>query len=309
MTVKFAYTTDWHICFKQPTTRKDDVLTKQLDKLIQFVNICNAANLDFIIHGGDIFDAPRYSDPSIVNSVIDILKLLKCPMYSIPGSHDMYGYNLNTLTQAYAGTLRSSGCITLLAERGIYKFPGELQIGVIPAYLDPQIDTYNKFIGVDIIVTHDMLVNTDTSVLPYKCISINELAQKFSKTIFLCGHNHTAFYKAINNNLFINPGPLVRTASNEADHVPHIFIITKNNNNIINEKHFITADTDVFYTADTKTDTAVNTFQFLDTLRNTNIEFCDVYDLLTQVQKQLQIADIHVAHLKERFIHAEQNTR
>ena len=50
---KFIFTTDWHICFKQPGNRKDNILVKQLDKLDYFVELCNQELPDFVIHGGD----------------------------------------------------------------------------------------------------------------------------------------------------------------------------------------------------------------------------------------------------------------
>ena len=74
---KFIFTTDWHICFKQPGSRVDDVLSKQMDKLNYFVEICNKELPDFIIHGGDLFDSPRSIDPTILNKTIGILRKLK----------------------------------------------------------------------------------------------------------------------------------------------------------------------------------------------------------------------------------------
>jgi DNA repair exonuclease SbcCD nuclease subunit len=299
---KFLYTTDWHLCFKQPGTRLDDVLEKQFAKVLQFVDICNSTNPDFILHGGDLFDAPRNADPSVVNRTIEILKNLKQPMYYVPGSHDMFGYNLDSFAQSYLGTLQASDRIIILNQKGIYKFPGELQVGVVPAYVGTNINMYQEFIGADIVVSHDMITTTP---VPYAHIQIKELAQMFTNTIFLLGHNHSQYYEVLNNNIFINPGPLVRTSIAEQNNAPYVAVIEKQGSNVTVNHISIAVDKDVFVIQPQDKETTVMTFN--DVMKKTNIEYNDIYELLHKVSLDLHIEDVHVNNLKERIKYVEQH--
>ena len=293
---KFAFTTDWHIVFKQPGNRKDNVLETQYNKLEQFVDICNAESLDFIIHGGDLFDSPRSSDPTVLNRVISILRKLKSPMYYIPGSHDIYGYNLNSYKQAFIGTLVSSNCLNILNEKGIYQFPGKLYVGVLPAQINHSISDYTIFKDCDIIVTHNTV--TDMSV-PYEHILIKDLAQHFNKKIFLCGHFHKYFYTIEHNNLFINTGPLIRTSIKEANVKPRISFFVKDNLNINYYEKFIPVVSDVFNVQEISDDEPIITFN--DVLQNTELVFSNVYEILNHVVTSLNIDAKYADSIRKRL--------
>ena len=298
---KFIFTTDWHICFKQPGSRKDDVLKKQMDKLDYFVELCNKELPDFVIHGGDLFDSPRAIDPTILNKTISILRKLKAPMYYIPGSHDIYGYNLDSYKQAFIGTLASSNCLNILNEKGIYQFPGKLYVGVMPCQLTNDVKDYIIFKDCDIIVSHNMI--TEESV-PYDHILISDLAQLFTKKIFLCGHNHKPFYVMENNNLFVNTGPLIRTSITEANVKPHISVFIKNKMNISYYEKFIPIDTDVFEKQESIKDSSPE-ITFNDVLKNTDLVFSNIYEVLDHIVKELNIDTKYSELLKARLEDAE----
>lgn len=298
---KFIFTTDWHICFKQPGTRTDDIFKTQLDKLNAFVDICNQELPDFIIHGGDLFDSPRSVDPSVLNKTISILRKLKAPMYYIPGSHDIYGYNLNSYKQAFIGTLASANCLNILNEKGIYQFPGKLFVGVMPCQLTNDVKDYIIFKDCDIIVSHNMI--TEESV-PYNHILISELAQLFTKKIFLCGHNHKPFYVMENNNLFVNTGPLIRTSITEVGIKPHISVFVKNNLNVSYYEKLIPCNEDVFIKQEVS-DSKEPEITFNDVLKNTDLVFSNIYEVLDHIVTQLNIDTKYSELLKRRLEDAE----
>lgn len=299
---KFIFTTDWHICFKQPSSRKDDIFKTQLEKLNYFVELCNQELPDFIIHGGDLFDSPRSVDPSVLNKTISILRKLKAPMYYIPGSHDIYGYNLDSYKQAFIGTLASANCLNILNEKGIYQFPGKLYVGVMPCQLTNDVKDYIMFKDCDIIVSHNMI--TEESV-PYSHILISDLAKSFSKKIFLCGHNHKPFYVMENNNLFVNTGPLIRTSITEADVKPHISVFVKKNLNISYYEKFIPINQDVFIKQDLDISKEPE-LTFNEVLKNTDLVFNNIYEVLDHIVKELNIDPKYSDLLKKRLENAEQ---
>ena len=299
---KFIFTTDWHIVFKQPGSRTDDIVNKQFEKLDYFVELCNKEAPDFIIHGGDLFDGPRNADPTVLNKVIKILRKLKAPMYYVPGSHDLYGYNLNSYKQSYIGTLEASNCIYILNEKGIYQFAKDLYVGILPCQLTNKLEDYIMFKDCDIIISHNMI--TDMSV-PYDHILISDLAKTFNRKIFLCGHNHKPFYHMENNNLFVNTGPLIRTSITEANLKPHIAVFTRNNILDINYKEeFIPIELNVFKD---KVEEVGNNVQitFNDALKNTDLVFNDIYQLLEHIAKEINVDEKYVKLLKERLEDAE----
>lgn len=298
---KFIFTTDWHICFKHPGSRKDNILAKQLDKLDYFVELCNQELPDFVIHGGDLFDSPRSIDPTILNKTIGILRKLKAPMYYVPGSHDIYGYNLDSYKQAFVGTLASANCLNILNEKGIYQFPGKLYVGVMPCQLTNDLKDYIMFKDCDVIVSHNMI--TEKSV-PYDHILISNLAKNFSKKIFLCGHNHKPFYVMENNNLFVNTGPLIRTSITEADVKPHISVFVKNNLNVSYYEKFIPVDADVFEKQEAVKDSSPE-ITFNDVLKNTDLVFSNIYEVLDHIVKELNIDTKYSELLKARLEDAE----
>lgn len=300
--IKFIFTTDWHICFKQPGCRLDNVLETQLCKLEKFVDVCNSELPDFIIHGGDLFDSPRCIDPTILNKVINILKKLKAPMYYIPGSHDIYGYNLESCNQAFIGTLASANCINIIKEKGIYQFPGKLFIGVLPCQLTNDLKDYIIYKDCDIIVSHNMI--TETSV-PYSHILIDDLAKEFTKKIFLCGHNHKPFYVTNNNNLFVNTGPLIRTSIVEKDIVPHVSVFIKNDTEIQYYEKQIECASNVFNEKTNAEEQKEVQLTFNEALKNTDLVFSNVYEVLHHIVTELKIDPKYEDLLKVRLENAE----
>lgn len=298
---KFIFTTDWHICFHQPSCRTDNIFKTQLSKLDALVQLCNQELPDFIIMGGDLFDSPRASDPSVLNDVIHILKNLKSKLFYIPGSHDIYGYNLDSYKQSFIGTLEESGCINVLAEKAIYKFPSDIHIGVMPCQINNTINDYLIFKDCDIIVTHNMI--SDIS-LPYNHILIKDIAQYFNGKIFLCGHLHKPFYIMENNNLFVNTGPLMRTSITEKIIQPHIAVFNKVGSKLDYKDLYIPVQNDIF--VERKLKEKDIEISFNDVLKDTDLVFNDIYEVLDHIVEQLHIDLKYADMVKSRLEHVTQ---
>lgn len=296
---KFIFTTDWHLCFHQPSCRTDNIFKTQLGKLETLVQLCNQELPDFIIMGGDLFDSPRASDPSVLNDVIHTLKNLKSKLFYIPGSHDIYGYNLDSYKQSFIGTLEESGCINVLLEKAIYKFPTDILVGVMPCQINNTIEDYLGFKDCDIIVTHNMI--SDIS-LPYNHILIRDIAQHFNGKIFLCGHLHKPFYIMENNNLFVNTGPLIRTAITEKIIQPHIAVFNKVGSKLDYKDLYLPYSNDSFVEKK-ETEQTVN-ISFNDVLKDTDLVFNDIYEVLNHIVEQLHIDNRYADMIKLRLEHA-----
>ena len=81
MGLKILYFTDSHIRGTTPKNRKDD-FTKTLEKKFnEIVDIIDEEGIDFVIHGGDLFDRPDVSI-SLVSKFSKIINRKK--IYLIP---------------------------------------------------------------------------------------------------------------------------------------------------------------------------------------------------------------------------------
>ena len=108
--LKLLFFTDTHIRGTTPKNRKDVFIDTLEQKLIEVTNIIEENNIDFVLHGGDLFDRPDVSI-SIVSKFAKILGNIKVPFYLISGNHDIYGHNPDTINRTMLGLLDVLGVI------------------------------------------------------------------------------------------------------------------------------------------------------------------------------------------------------
>ena len=84
-----------------------------MDKIKEIVKIVENYNIDFVLHGGDLFDRPDTS-VSIVSSFASILNDIKVPIYIVCGNHDIYGHNPDTVNRTMLGLLDSLNIIHIV---------------------------------------------------------------------------------------------------------------------------------------------------------------------------------------------------
>jgi len=227
----------------------------------------------FCIHGGDLFDVPVLPDFSMLNNIIPELKRLQkagIDFYINLGSHDVFGYNTESVYKTAVGSL---------IRYGLLKIPKETEVlsGVPFQFINAKLNhtaALYKDIQPKFIVSHNMLV---PERVPYDHVLLADVPGR--DKIFLCGHYHLNFAKKIGTNIFINPGPLIRTSIVEADNKPSISIISydgalKLYNVVVPHK------LKVFDLTDITRDREEN---FSLTVKNTKFEFYDLFELATKL--------------------------
>lgn len=113
--MKFAYFTDPHLKGRNPARRLDDYPSEVIGFFNEMLAIANKEKLTAVLIGGDIFDTPKISQ-RLYNRLARILKKFPCPILVVPGNHDMFGENPESLDDTMLGSLESSGVITLLSD-------------------------------------------------------------------------------------------------------------------------------------------------------------------------------------------------
>lgn len=194
--------TDLHISAGRPAGRLGDYTADVDLKLREVVEVVREINANAVLCAGDVFHHPVPA-LSAVGRFIDFLDLLDTRFITIPGSHDLIGYNLDALNRTTIGLLSRLGKLELLShvtsnvatvEDITVGIPGDVgyDIELVHASILPKPDLFGEF----------------TLVGEY-----NTCAQ-----IVVVGHVHSGYdLSTINNTTFVCPGSMVRTMAQQSE--------------------------------------------------------------------------------------------
>lgn len=235
--LRLLYFTDTHIRGTTPKNRKDNLQETLERKLNEVGQIIKDYNIDYVLHGGDLFDRPDVSI-SIVSNFASILNSYNVPIYIISGNHDVYGHNPNTISRTILGLLDALNVVRIIKENEVIY----LNKGGVRVQLTGQPYTYNidhegykgEYIvnevspdsDFSIHMVHGMLLNKPfIKGVPYTLID-DILDTKADIT--LAGHYHSGFgIVETNNKYFVNPGSLIRITNSlrEIERHPKVVFI------------------------------------------------------------------------------------
>ncbi|HOK63610.1 MAG TPA: metallophosphoesterase [Soehngenia sp.] len=234
--MKILFLTDTHLRSSNPKNRKDDFQETLEEKLIEIAQIVDENDIDYVIHGGDLFDRP---DTSVltVTRYANIIKRIKKPIYIISGNHDIFGLNPATLDRTMLGLLGNLNFLNIIRDGDkiiLEKDNIRVQVtGKSYSYdIDSSISNYildsvDSNCNYSINIVHGMLLDKPfITGIPYTLID-DILETKADIT--LSGHYHAGFgVISKNNKYFINPGSLVRITNSlkEIERIPKVAIIT-----------------------------------------------------------------------------------
>ncbi|MBU5426590.1 metallophosphoesterase family protein [Tissierella pigra] len=251
--MNLLFFTDTHIRGNTPKNRKDIFVDTLEKKLIEINDIIKKNKIDFVLHGGDLFDRPDVSI-SIASKFAMILDKIQVPFYLISGNHDIYGHNPDTVNRTMLGLLDALGVINLIRSNEkiiLEKDNVKVQLTGQPYVYD--IDSLDKRdyyilkdvkddVNFSIHMVHGMLLDKPfIKGIPYTLI--DDIKDTLAD-ITLCGHYHSGFKTSkINNKYFINPGSLVRVTNSlrEIERIPKVVIIELKEDIIIREVPLQTA--------------------------------------------------------------------
>lgn len=240
--MKILYFTDTHIRGNTPKNRKDIFIDTLENKFREIANLIEKLDIDFILHGGDLFDRPDVSI-SIVSRFARILSTIKIPFYLISGNHDIYGHNPETINRSILGLLDVANVIEIINGKKIILEKDNIKVQLTgqPYIYDidsaENIDYYlikdkDKEIDYSIHMVHGMLLDKPfIKGIPYTLI---DNIKNTKADITLSGHYHRGFKTIItdDNKYFINPGSLVRITNSlqELDRIPQVVLLDLSQN-------------------------------------------------------------------------------
>lgn len=215
--MRLIFLTDTHIQGNRPGNRRDDFLGALFDKFTEIINLCRWLKVDFVIHGGDVFDNPK-PDQRSVDLFCWLLKELDLPVYCIAGNHDLIEQKLDSLENTALGYLArirrvrllqpgkktylaSSSCVVQLSGQHFYR-------GIDRRKNSQVYMVKKRRCDLAIHVVHGMLLpRAFSDKVP--CTLISEVIA--TEADFTLGaHAHLGYHVTAGGKFFLNPGALAR---------------------------------------------------------------------------------------------------
>ncbi len=305
--MRFLYLTDSHIRGSNPKSRLDNFQETLLEKLEEVNNIAMEKNVDYILHGGDLFDRPDVS-LSVINDFSRMFTNFHCPIYIISGNHDIFGHNPKTINRTILGLLVNLGVFNLVNDRKIIleKDGIRVQLTGYPYTNDmdyvENIENYKVLEvedGVDysIHMTHGFLM--DKPILKGIPHTLIEDIKDTKADITLAGHFHLGYKTVcIDNKCFINPGALVRVSNSilEINRKPKVVIIDLKDKITLEEVYLKSAKPGVEILDRSEIESHKNKrsqlYKFQEIINSTsNFVSLDIISLITQIATNENLPD------------------
>lgn len=230
--MKLLFLTDSHIRGNNPYSRCDNYPEALKNKHFEIGQIIKSSNVDAVVHGGDIFHSPDTSK-SLISEYIKIFKSWKMPIYVVAGSHDIFGYNENTLSRTALGVLIAADVVKPLGSIPTEIWSNIFVVGINHSYkldenpLNYSLEKEDKN-SILIEVVHGMVVDK-----PFfdEYTLIKDM--RTEADLFLSGHFHPGWEpQKVNGTLFINPGSLGRVENINRIYPPSVVILNIEGKNI-----------------------------------------------------------------------------
>lgn len=222
--MKILFLTDDHKRGTSPENRKDNFPATVAAKLREVVEIACQEEVDYILHGGDFFDVPAPA-LSICADFLEIYQQFPAPVYVVPGNHDLFGHNPETLHRTMLGFAARLGVVKLLGREPLYLEKDGVRVQLTGQCYhydidrrDPKEDYVVKKENCDyaIHVVHGMLL--DRQSFPGPFYTLVEDIWETEADFTLAGHNHLGFPDIEKEGkYFLNPGALVRLSNRPAE--------------------------------------------------------------------------------------------
>jgi exonuclease SbcD len=205
--------TDLHLTSNRYAGRIGDFTTDVDTKLEEVIQISKEIDAEAILCAGDTFHRPDVSY-STISRFINFLERIKCRFIVIPGSHDLFGNNLDALYRTALGLCERLNLIELL-------YP---EIRPATRVGDITIGMQGK--KVDIELLH-------SSILPNPDFGDYTLIKDYNTKakLVIIGHYHRGYDICVKNgSKFICPGSLVRTSADKSELTrrPRVCIVNDN---------------------------------------------------------------------------------
>jgi len=222
--MRFLFFTDDHKRGTTPVNRKDNFPATLARKLKEVVEIAREEQVDYVLHGGDFFDVPAPAI-SVCADFLQIYQQFSVPVFTIPGNHDLFGHNIETLPRTMLGFAARLGLVRLLGREPLYLEKNGLRVQLTGQGYHFQMDNRRRELDYmiekkdcdyAIHMVHGMLLQR--ALFPGASYTLIEQIWDTEADFTLVGHNHLGFPDTEKDGkYFLNPGALARLSNHRQE--------------------------------------------------------------------------------------------
>ena len=227
-------TADWHIRAMAPVCRTDDFLVAMWKKVEFILDLSDKYRIPILI-AGDIGLKSQWPNWLLEEFIGKVkAKKDKAGVYAIPGQHDLPDHNLDLWRASAIGVLHESEAVIFLGvdgqklvsldKPGLWSiFPFSYGVDITSSISEIEDGIAKSPL---IAIAHTLVTErAPESFLADKAQSAMNLLERFPEyDLILTGDNHKPFVQEHEGRLLINPGSLMRTTADQADHKPRVYL-------------------------------------------------------------------------------------
>lgn len=218
--MRFVLSADWHLREDRPRCRKDeDWIYTQKKAISQILDVCKNKGCDLYVVGDLFHRSTEFRMVKLIQDLAYELSKSNLCFYYLCGNHDLkYHSSLNL----------DSSCIGLLNRSDNCKFIKDSKIeGLCAPNFDERVDK----ISPEFIFLHTLCFPNMKSMPPnVNAVCAKDLLEEFSTTKWIfTGDYHENFHYKLKERHVVNPGCLLRQASDMKDYQSGVYYIDTDN--------------------------------------------------------------------------------
>jgi len=228
----FITANDIHVSDTGPRSRTDDFKGAILGKIGQMRAACKKLNADAALIAGDLYNLknPSKNSHQLNQELIAEFRKFPCPIYMIPGNHDLTGNSLESLNEQPLGVLFADGTLIRLDTQKVEIEKEDYKVSIVgvpyldkPDIEDLKIPEKGECVA-QICLLHQYASPKGGMLFKERLFGYDELAE-LGADVYVIGHYHLD--QGVTNQdgkHFINIGSMSRGTISEEDieHEPQL---------------------------------------------------------------------------------------
>ena len=238
MNVDAILAADNHLRSDIPRNRIDD-FTGAMKKKFEFILALGTEYHCPILISGDLGHRSTWPWP-LYSWFVKTIKKYDADIICIPGQHDEPNHKLDKLDESPMGVSDMTDVTTVLTgnyvpgkKMNVYGFPWEFKITKPYSHAVP-----------NIAMTHQMVIEDKPEWKGQEGAMAKALLKNNDFDLILSGDNHKPFVAKYRNKILVNPGSMMRSNIDQADHKPRVYLYDAKKNDV--KPVYLPIEKDVF---------------------------------------------------------------
>ncbi len=217
-------TADWHLRPDQPVARTDDFWLAIAEKVCFILDLAKENGCPILL-AGDLGHRPGVRNWPFWLLYWCMANLGRAPLFVTPGQHDLPNHQIDLVDESGLGILHLSGCVTTILGRFRAGDPDRQRFSVYPFHWNKPVRKPSDSGAPNIAMAHTMVIENKPLWPGQEAPRGHELLEQFPEySVILTGDNHNPFTAQVDGRWLVNPGSLARTAANQIDHKPRVYL-------------------------------------------------------------------------------------